>query len=373
MRYFLGVDGGGTKTHALIADECGYALGFGAGGPGNWEDVGLDGMFIAIDTAVRGALVPRLILGNEEPALRHEGVEDRRKETGDRSSVLRPRSSLPGMQIDDIHNAGMGLAGYDWPSQKEMILSAIAPLGLTCPFEIVNDATLGILAGTSHGWGISIVSGTGNNCRGWSRDGREGRVVGGAGHWSGEFAGSRDILMRAMQAVTFEWNKRGPATALSQAFLKKTGAKNLNELVEGVYIGKYKVEESFNSIVFQVAAQNDPVALDVIRWAGAELGDMVCGVIRQLDLENEPVEVVQIGSVWSGHPLMTETARKTIQTVAPHARLVRLKAPPVVGGVVLAMHQMGLETAPLRQKLIESTQTLMKQQKLINNPKIGGK
>jgi len=333
MRYFLGVDGGGTKTHALIADESGKALGFGAGGPGNWESVGLDGMSAALMTAVRGALVPR-----------YEGLESK---------------ACSGMQITEIHSAGMGLAGYDWSSQKEMILGAIAPLGLTCPLDIVNDATLGILAGTSHGWGISIVSGTGNNCRGWSRDGREGRVVGGAGHWSGEYAGSWDILMRAMRAVTFEWNQRGPATALSQAFLEKTGAKDLDELVEGMYIGKFSLEESFTLLVFQVAAQNDPVALDVIRWAGTELGDMACGVIRQLGLENEPVEVVQIGSVWNGHPLMTETARNTIQTVAPHARLVRLNAPPVVGGVVLAMHRLGLETAHLRQKLIESTQGLM--------------
>jgi N-acetylglucosamine kinase-like BadF-type ATPase len=35
MRYFLGVDAGGTKTHALITDETGQAVGFGAGGPGN--------------------------------------------------------------------------------------------------------------------------------------------------------------------------------------------------------------------------------------------------------------------------------------------------------------------------------------------------
>ncbi len=40
MRYFLGVDVGATKTHALIADEAGAGVGFGAGGPGNHEVVG---------------------------------------------------------------------------------------------------------------------------------------------------------------------------------------------------------------------------------------------------------------------------------------------------------------------------------------------
>ena len=42
--YFLGVDIGGTKSHALIADAAGRAVGFGEAGAGNWEDVGYDGM-----------------------------------------------------------------------------------------------------------------------------------------------------------------------------------------------------------------------------------------------------------------------------------------------------------------------------------------
>ena len=56
MSIFLGVDGGGTKTHALIADAQGHVLGFGAGGPGNWEGVGVEGMTASLQDAVGGAL-----------------------------------------------------------------------------------------------------------------------------------------------------------------------------------------------------------------------------------------------------------------------------------------------------------------------------
>ena len=86
-----------------------------------------------------------------------------------------------------------------------------------------------------------------------------------------------------------------------------------------------------------------------------ELGDMACGVIRQLGLEGEAVEVVLIGSLWKGHPLLTQSARRTIRRVAPKARLTRLTAPPVVGGVVLAMQQLGLATTAARRKLLSST------------------
>ena len=185
-------------------------------------------------------------------------------------------------------------------------------------------------------------------------------MVGGAPGWSGEYAGGYDILMRAMRAVTFEWGKRGPATALSQAFLQKTGAKDLDELVEGVYVGKYEFDAALVFKVFEVAAQGDPEALEVIEWDGSELGQMACGVIRQLGLENEPVQVVLIGSLYTGHPLMTETLRQTVLEVAPRAQIVRLTAPPVVGGVLLALEQsFGNEAYSPRDTLLASTKTLI--------------
>ena len=140
--FFLGVDAGGTKTHALISNANGQALGLGMAGAGNWEMVGLDGLLSTLQKAIRYALLDA------------------------------------GLKIGQINAAGLGLAGYDWPSQRGMLLKAIQPLGLICPLEIVNDATLGILAGTNQGWGISVVSGTGCNCRGLSNDGKkEGRMV----------------------------------------------------------------------------------------------------------------------------------------------------------------------------------------------------
>ncbi len=318
-RYYLGVDAGGTKTHALIADESGSVAGFGHAGPGNWEGVGLDGLTRSLSESISEAL------------------------------------NNSGLTIGDISSAGMGLAGYDWPSQRSMILEAVTPAGLGCPVEIVNDTTLGIFAGASEGWGISVVSGTGCNCRGWRKDlGREGRVVGGGSYWSGEYAGGFDIAARAMQAVTFEWNKRGPATALTPALLEFIGASSLDDLVEGVYVGRYAFSPEIIMLVFKIAAEGDKEALNVVHWAGDQLGQLACGVVRQLQLEHEKFEVILIGSLFEGHPLMKETMGETIHKLAPDARLVRLNVPPVIGGVVLAMQIDGLNTQPIRENLIAS-------------------
>jgi N-acetylglucosamine kinase-like BadF-type ATPase len=325
MRYFLGVDAGGTKTHAMIANELGDAVGFSLTGPGNWESVGYEGL------------------------------------TKNLLEISCQAIDMTGITISQISGSGMGLAGYDWPSQRQAHLDAIRPLGLVCPMEIVNDSALGILAGARDGWGISVVSGTGCNCRGWSRNHlREGRVVGGGSHWSGEAAGSFDILSRAMRSVTFEWVKRGPATALTPAFLLHTGAKDLDDLVEGIYLGRYDLTPAMTMLVFEIARQGDQPALEVIRWAGAELGMMAVSVINQLDLQNEIFDVVLIGSLYDGHPLMTESMRATIHQAAPGARLVRLTVPPVVGAVLLGMQTAGQDANAVRTRLIETTRKLLK-------------
>jgi N-acetylglucosamine kinase-like BadF-type ATPase len=324
-RYFLGIDVGGTKSHALVADQDGEVVGFSQAGPGNWESVGYDGLTNVLKEISSHAL------------------------------------SMAGIEVHDLAGVGMGLAGYDWPEQKQAHLSAIAPLGLACPVQIVNDSVLGIIAGADAGWGISIVSGTGCNCRGWSRDHRrEGRVVGGANHWSGEAAGGYDILARAMREVTYEWDQRGPATALSTVFLEYTGAKDLDELIGGLYVGRYNYDASMLMRIFEVAHQGDPQAIEVMRWAGQELGGMAVGVVNQLGLQADEFDVVLIGSIYDGHPAITESLAATLNAVAPGARLVRLNVPPVVGGVLLGMEAAGVEFLAKRQRLIHSTDRMLK-------------
>ncbi len=77
------------------------------------------------------------------------------------------------------------------------------------------------------------------------------------------------------------------------------------------------------------------MAQELIRWAGTELGSLAVGVIRQLGFEELDPEMVLVGSLYDGSPALIEAMRATIHPVAPRARLVRLTAPPVVGGVLL--------------------------------------
>jgi N-acetylglucosamine kinase-like BadF-type ATPase len=321
-RYFLGIDVGTTKTHALIATETGEALGFGESGCGNPAAVGYDGLARAMQEATAEAL------------------------------------DAAGIARNGIAGAGFGISGYDWPSQRPALLTSIDALGLSAPVEVVNDALITLLAGASDGWGVAVVAGTSCNCWGRDREGREGRMTGFA--WLGEAAGAGELVDKALEAVALEWTHRGPSTRLTQAFVESTGTASVEDFLEQLTIGDLDVGASAAPLVFRVAEEGDEVAQDLIEWAGRELGSMVVGVTRQLGFEELAFEVVTAGSFFKGSPSLTEAMEATISPVAPGAHIVRLQTPPVVGGAVLGMEQAGIEVRALRDAVRRSTQKLLK-------------
>lgn len=301
MHYYLGADLGATKTHTLIVDETGRALGFGESGPANHESVGYDGMFQSM----------------------HDGLEQSLRSAG--------------LKKEQIAGAGFGVAGYDWPSETEATASVINQLGLSAPYKFVNDSVPGLIAGSEEGWGVVVVSGTGSNCRGWDREHkREGRVTG-HGVLMGEGAGASELMHRCMQIVGYSWTKRLPKTALADALVDYAGAKDLEDLMRGYTTYEYHIGAEAARIVFRVAGEGDEVARNLICWAGTELGEMANAVIRQLAFESLAFDVVMTGSMFEGGTMLIEPMRETIQKLAPKARLVRLRVPPVVGAVLLGM------------------------------------
>jgi N-acetylglucosamine kinase-like BadF-type ATPase len=320
--YFLGVDVGGTKCHALLASEDGRALGLGQAGPGNYEVVGWEGLRLALHTCVAQAL------------------------------------TAAGLGVEQVAAAGFGVAGYDWPGEREPTLQAIASLGLRCPVELVNDAVIALLAGASRGWGVAVIAGTSNNCRGRDRQGREGRTTG-CGLAMGENGGAAELLAQAVKLVAAAWTRRGPQTALTDAFCRLVGALDADDLLEGLYLQRYHLTPDAAPVVFETAAGGDPVAADLVRWNGRELASLALGVIRQLELERQEFELILAGSLYDGSPAMVSAMEEAVHALAPGTRLVRLHAPPVAGGVLLAMERAGSPPAAVRRRLVESTRSLL--------------
>ncbi len=323
MNYFLGIDVGSSKTHALIADETGQCIGFGKAGGGNYQSVGYEGLTTNLQ----------------------KSFEEARQ--------------MAGVEKDQVGGAGFGVAGYDFPSDREGHLQAIATLGLSCPVEVVNDGANGLISGTSHGIGVNVTAGSSNNCRGRGKNGKEGRIVGN-GPMFGEYGGAYEIVLRAMQFVNYAWIKRTPPTALTKVFLEATGAQDEADLMEGLSNHRYHLFPFIAVEVINAARAGDPAALEVMQWAGEELGWLAISVARQIEMENEEIEVVQSGTVFEAGELIMQPMQRMVLKHLPKAKLCRLDGPPVVGPLMLGMQIADIDPYPLRKRLIESAKELVK-------------
>ena len=322
MKYFLGIDVGSSKTHALIVEETGRCVGFGKSGSGNHQSVGYDGLTHVLRESFAQAC------------------------------------EMAGVDAAAITGAGFGVAGYDFPSDREGHLQSIASLGLSCPLEVVNDGMNGLLAGATRGIGVNVTAGSSNNCRGRGKQGQEGRIVGN-GIMFGEFGGAYEIAARGLQLVNYAWIKRIPPTVLTQIYLEAAGAKDEVDLMEGLSSSQYHLFPYLAVRVIEAARQGDAAASEVVEWAGEELGWLAISVARQIEMQDDVVEIIQSGSVFQAGELITDPMRRVVLEHCPKARLIPLDGPPVVGAVILGMEQVHFDGYAVRNTMVQTAKEIM--------------
>lgn len=323
MKYFLGIDVGATKTHALIADESGRCVGFGGAWGGNHQTVGYDGLKEVLRASFAQAC------------------------------------GMAGLATADIVGAGFGVAGYDFPSDREQHLQAIAALELACPIGLVNDGLNGLLAGATRGVGVNVTAGSSNNCRGRNLHGVEGRIVGN-GPTFGEYGGAMEITLRALQMVNYAWIQRIPPTTLTGVLLEATGARDEMDLMEGLSNEQYHLFPFLAVQVIETARDGDAAAQEIVHWAGEELGWLAVAVARQIGMDNDKVEIIQSGSIFEAGELIAAPMRGVVMQHLPGARLIRLDGPPVVGAVILGMEQADFDGYAVREVMARTAKDLVR-------------
>jgi N-acetylglucosamine kinase-like BadF-type ATPase len=304
MRYYLGIDAGGTKTFCLIGDEEGGIRGFGRAGSGNYETDGVGPAAVENRKAVEGVL------------------ED------------------AGLCLSDISGIGMGIAGADLPEDYDMLEREIyTPLLGTIRRVFRNDSMAGLRGGTQKPYGVVIACGTGCVCAGVSSGGRHTRV-GGFGDGFGDIVSGSSIGVRGLQAV---WQARDgitPPTLLTRQFVQRAGCSEVEEFFYKVYRGQIREGDlqPMARLVFDAALDGDAVACDILEWGGRYLGAMVNAVATALGMQREKFDVVMAGSVFKGSsPVLADAMRTVIHRVCPAAETVMPVFEPVVGALLMGM------------------------------------
>ena len=300
MRYVLGIDAGGTKTLALLADETGEVVGTALGGGANLK--------------THGEL-------EVEKVLHHVA------EVAESRAGFRPEA------------VALGIAGADRPHDRAVLAGVFKRIGFKSHVVITNDARIAFVAGSDRRVGLALVCGTGSiawgrNARGEiARAGGRGWHVGdeGSGFWIGE---------RAIRSVLRASDARGPATALTQRLFQHFEVEGVDGLISAIYdeeYPRYRVA-TFAAKVEAAAREGDRVASGILDSAAVELTLAAQSVVGRLDLETAPYDVVLTGGTFAALPGLEADVTRRLSTA--QARVRRLDAEPAMGAVQLAIEEL---------------------------------
>ena len=299
----LAVDGGGSKTQALVTDLEGNVLARGLGPGSNLHSVGLERFGQAVTTAVEGALV----------------------------NVLGPGSG-PGAtwRCDRIAAACFGLAGVDSSDDERVISGWVREQEIAPRFMVVNDSELILAAGTPEGWGVALISGTGSVCLGRSPAGKSIRV-GGWGPLIGDEGSGYYMAIRALRAATQSADGRIEAPALLKAVLTHWSLAEPQGLIAKVHSGDTTPAEiaGLAATVLDLAAKGDPAAREILEDGARELALQVRTVIRKLSLRRPPLAL-------AGGMLRASLRKAVLASLEEDLGPVSYIAEPALGAVVLA-------------------------------------
>jgi hypothetical protein len=87
---------------------------------------------------------------------------------------------------------------------------------------------------------------------------------------------------------------------------------------------------------------------------------LAISVARQIEMDNDEVEIIQSGSVFDAGGLITKPMKTIVSKHCPKARLIRLDGPPVVGAAILGMEQAGFDGYAVRAEMVRTAKEIVK-------------
>lgn len=299
-QWFLGIDGGGTKTETALGFDDTH-MRWGLAGPSNPR------------------AVPRSV------AVQNILQAIRQAELG--SVRNRP------------YQAVFGIAGLDKPGDFRPMRAILSRTlrGIIRPnFTLVSDVIIALASGTSEQNAAIVISGTGSNALARGPKGQT--QAGGRGHRLADEGSGYAQGLAALHAVTKAKDGRGPKTLLTRFVLRHFHIKKLDELMDIVYEPKFgKPQIAALAIYVQFAAEyGDKVAKNILSIAADELALLATTVIKKSGLQRQAFPLVTVGGIFKCPIVLPTRFRAAVRAVAPKVKFVRPDQRPAYGAWVMA-------------------------------------
>jgi glucosamine kinase len=293
MAFFLGIDGGGSKTECMVGNET-AVLGWAGSGSSKIARVGVEAAGAAL-----------------------------------REGILRSCAAA-GLAASQISRTCIGVAGV---SQAGSVAAIRGLLGEIVAGEIavVGDTEVAHHAAFDGGEGVVVISGTGSIAWGRNRQGEAVRA-GGLAPATGD-PGSGEWIGRTAVELVLLASENGHSPAMLHAVLKAWKLEDLQELARVLHGSP---APDFAALFPIVAVSSDPIARRVLARAGRELSLLASDVLGSLWTAPTPVEVAMYGGVLENSSEVRDAFVADLSDRRPEARVAPGKRRPAEGALLMA-------------------------------------
>jgi N-acetylmuramic acid 6-phosphate etherase len=293
---FLGIEGGATRTLALLVDARGEVLRRIETGPANLR-----------------------LLGDAELIQR---LRDVHKE------ATSPRA------------IGIGMAGARTEADCNRIRRAAARVWPGVPCFATNDLETALMAAAQEksdaaATRVLVLSGTGSCCFARARNGRTAKL-GGWGHILGDKGSGFEIGLRALKAIVYYHDRDGIWSKLGQRVLRKLQLNEPDDLIGWVQRAVKDEIAGLAVEVFSAWARRDEIASDILEGAAHGLAEDAVACARRLAQSRSRVQFVLAGGVLTRQPRFAKKVTRFLHKLWPNAVVTLLKRESVWGAVELA-------------------------------------
>ncbi len=307
-RYYLGIDGGGTQTRALLVDKRGRVQGCGHAGSANRNHYSREQVRAVFQIVLREAL-GTMPLG------------------GTLSTIF------------------LGMGGVSTEADRRDIAASVR----LCPeveppvrVIVENDTLVGLTGGLAGRPGLALIAGTGSACFGINARG-ERWLCGGWGALADDVGSAPWIGLRALQtAVRAEDGRHGP-TRLQKIVFDFLHLSEPRQFISRVHNpGLERAEMGrLAPLVVEASVQGDVAAEAILREATWELSAMVRVTARHLFGKGDCQMILVGGLALSGPPFQS-LLMEQIQLDCPQVSVHAPELSPVQGAALEALRADGV-------------------------------
>ncbi len=304
MRYYIGVDGGGTKTYYALFDDD-----------------------------------KKIIADYKTVGSNHENLEGSFDEAVDIIwSGITGLLATAGKSFSDISFTLMGLAGVDHPFQHDAIYERLSNKGLE-NFEIYNDGFIVVKAGSISGAAIGLNNGTGTCCNAIDSDGTMLQLAG-LGDFSGDMGNGHWIAMMAYRAIYDEVYLGLQKTSITEKYYDRFGITTREDFLSSVSVFETDdAEEYIRALItafFEALNEGDEVAETIMEQMAVRSASLILAHANQLNFAGNEIEVVLSGSILTALPSdkYLDRIKEIIKSKSDRQfTFIKLSEPPVMGCV----------------------------------------